>query len=239
MPYGAQEAAIYETVYDRPITRDYEADAQLVRRLVTEYGRSDNRHLLDVACGPGRHLELLMQDFSSVEGVDLSGDLLAIAKRRLPEVRFYQADMVSFSTGKHYGAITCLFSAIGYTRTPKRLRRAIVTMARHLSPGGTLIVEPWLHPGACKTGRGTIFVEQPGFVIARVTNTLVRNRVSICTQHSFVDRQGSVTHFVEVHELGLFTVRQYMNAFCAAGLEVWHDPVGFMGRGLFVGRKSA
>ena len=54
------------------------------------------------------------------------------------------ADMTSFDLGRRFDVVTCLFSSIGYVGTAERLDQAIATMAAHLEPGGTLIVEPWL-----------------------------------------------------------------------------------------------
>ena len=33
-----------------------------------------------------------------------------------------------------------------------------------------------------------------------------------------------IEHFTEIHELGLFTKQEYLDAFRLAGLEVTHDP---------------
>jgi citrate lyase synthetase len=36
--------------------------------------------------------------------------------------------------------------------------------------------------------------------------------------------EADVEHFTELHELGLFTKEEYLNAFQQAGLETIHDP---------------
>jgi SAM-dependent methyltransferase len=54
------------------------------------------------------------------------------------------ADPADFNLGLTFDAVVCLFSAIGYVVTVKRLHSALAAMARHLRPGGVLLVEPWL-----------------------------------------------------------------------------------------------
>jgi SAM-dependent methyltransferase len=238
MAYGPQEAAVYDVIHNRPPDRDYQADARLLLEIIARDGGVAERSVLDVGCGTGLHLELLLAAGFEVEGLDVSEDQLAIAAGRLPEVKFHRGDMADFDTGRRYGHVCCLFSSVGYMVTPPRLNQAIAAMGRHVLPGGLLIVEPWHHPDTFGTGTSGRFVEQPGLTLARFSIKEQDGQVSTATQHYFVDRGGAVTHFVETHVMGLFTIAEYEHAFRAAGFAVWHDRVGCIGRGLFVGRRG-
>jgi hypothetical protein len=57
--------------------------------------------------------------------------------------------------------------------------------------------------------------------------------------HHLVGTPDGVEYFVEHLELTLFPRESYRAAMAAAGLAVEFDPQGPMGRGLFIGVKSA
>lgn len=134
-----KSARFYDAIYS---WKDYPAEAQKLRSLIRQRN-PQARTLLDVACGTGKHLELLREDFE-VEGLDLDDDMLAIARERLPGVPLHHGSFSDFELGRTFDVVTCLFSSIGYAQTEANLRLAIAAMARHLSPGGVLIVEPMI-----------------------------------------------------------------------------------------------
>jgi SAM-dependent methyltransferase len=218
--------------------KDYADEAEQLARLIRERNPAA-RSLLDVACGTGRHLELLRIDFE-VAGVDLDEGLLAVARERLPLVPLHIGDMRTLDLGRRFDAVTCLFSAIGHLADASELERAIAAMASHLEPGGVLIVEPWLEPHAWVSGRlHLLTVDEPDVKIARVTVPSQRNRTSIVDFHYLVATSDGVETLEERMELELFTTEEQLQAFERAGLEVEHDPEGLIGRGLFIGRKPA
>jgi SAM-dependent methyltransferase len=224
-----RSARIYDTVYAS--IRDYPREAAELDRMIQER-RPGARTLLDVACGTGAHLEHLTQ--YEAEGLDLDPEMLAIARERLPDVAFHQGDMADFDLGKRFDAVVCMFSSIGYVRTEERLRSALGSMARHLEPGGVLVVEPWLAPADWRDRHvGAVFVDEPELKIARMNNAQREDDVSVVDFEYLVGTPDGIERFTERHELGLFTVDQYLEAFRAAGLEADHDPEGPMGRGLY------
>ncbi len=52
--------------------------------------------------------------------------------------------------------------------------------------------------------------------------------------HHLVGDASGVRHFLDRHELTLFTREEYLDAFAAAGCRVEFLPDGATGRGLFV-----
>ena len=227
----SRSTRLYDAIYAS--IRDYPREAAELDRLIQER-RPGARTLLDVACGTGAHLEHLTG--YDAEGLDLDPEMLAVARKRLPKVAFHEGDMVDFDLGKRFDAIVCMFSSIGYVRSEERLRSAIAAMAHHLEPGGVLVVEPWLSPEVWVDRHvGAVFVDEPELKIARMNVGQREGDVSIFEFEYLVGTPNGLERFNERHELGLFTVEQYLKAFRAAGLEVDHDPEGPMGRGLYIG----
>jgi len=226
----SRSARIYDAIYAS--VRDYPREAAELDRLIQER-RPGARTLLDVACGTGAHLEHL--EGYGVEGLDLDPEMLAVARERLPDVPFHEGDMAVFALGERFDAVVCMFSSIGYVRTEERLSSAIASMARHLEPGGVLVVEPWLSPDVWMDRHvGAVFVDDPELKIARMNVAQREGTVSMFEFEYLVGTPDGIERFTERHELGLFTVEQYLQAFRSAGLEAEHDQEGPMGRGLYI-----
>ena len=144
--------------------------------------------------------------------------------------------MRGFDLGRRFDAVACLFSSIGYARTMDGLREAVAAMARHLEPGGVLVVEPWIDPDDWVENRvHMVTVDEPELKIARTNTTSRDGDLAVMEMHYLVGRPEGVEHFVERHELTLFSGQQYLDAFRAAGLDAEHDPEGLIGRGLYLG----
>lgn len=224
----------YDKIYS---FKDYRAECRKLGALIEEHLLSGGRRLLDVACGTGRHIKYLRDRFE-VEGLDISPDLLEVARQRNPDIPFHLGNMIDFDLGDAFDVVTCLFSSIGYVKTLENLSHALTSMAHHLSPGGILIIEPWFtpenwHPETVHAA----FIDEPELKIARVNTSFVDGRLSYFDLHHLIGTPEGTEHFVERHELGLFETQEMSAAFAEEGLEVTYDAEGLTGRGLYIGRR--
>ena len=228
-------AKYYDRIYS---FKDYAAETDRLIGWIEANLLSTGRRLLDVACGTGRHLEYLDKSFDA-EGLDVSQELLELAGARNPNTTFHCADMRTFDLASSYDVITCLFSSIGYMTTPEDLEKAIANMARHLVPGGVLIIEPWLTPDVWKSGSvHGMFIDDPELKIARVNTSLTRGRLSIFDLHHLIGTPEETFHFVEHHEMVLYTVEEMTAACATAGLSTTYEPDGLTGRGLYIAVRA-
>ena len=227
-------AEFYDAIYAH--LKDYREEttkiAGLIRAIDPQY-----RTVLDIACGTGEHARLLTKVGFAVDGVDLEPEFVRIAQGKNPQGHFVAADMRHFELTRRYDVVMCLFSSIGYVRTLDQVLATLRCFREHLSTGGAVIVEPWFAPGVLDQTRvDRTSCEVDGVRITRTSRIELEPGLSrLLFDYEMIDATGT-RQMREVHELGLFTQEELMEAFRAAGLEATYDPVGLMNRGLYVAR---
>ncbi len=233
--YEHSPAAYDALHYERG--KDYRQEAEEVVARIRRH-RPEAESLLDVACGTGMHLASWSRLGFDVEGVELSGQMLAAAAERLPGVPLHQGDMRTFRLGRRFDAVTCLYSAIGYMTTVDDLAAALINMGDHLVDGGVLVVEPWFTPDRWHEGSTHAESTTAGDLgIARVTRSWREGDQSLLEMRYAMASPERTWSFTEVHRMGLFTTEQQLTAFRAAGFDVEYEAPGLIGRGLFVAVK--
>lgn len=230
-------ATYYDEIY-ASMKKDYAGEAAKVNKFIQKHKKTNGRKLLDVACGTGTHANYLNQ-YYDVEGIDLDTKMIAVAKSKYPSIKFQYGDMVNFSIHRKFDVITCLFSSIGYVRTKSRLQKAVKNMADHLSQGGVLLVEPWFSQDQWTVGRvNLVSINHDDLKIVRMSRSSRRGSISIIEFQYLIGNSRKITHSIERHELGLFSNKDYLDAFDSAGLKTVYDSKGLNGRGLYLGIKA-
>lgn len=132
--------------------------------------------LLDLACGQGRHAHLLALAGYDVDGLDLSKDLLKIAKQRgtSKTLRYTRGDMRQLPVAwrRRFDAVVNLFTSFGFFDDPRDDLTVIRECARVLKPGGVMIWQGGSRDGVMarflardgwETTDGTIIVQDRSF----------------------------------------------------------------------------
>lgn len=93
--------------------------------------------VLDVACGTGDMAVSLVERGCTVTGVDISEEMLSIARQKAPIVTFMIADAEHLPfPDASFDAVTCAFGVRNFVH----LEQGLNEMLRVLKPGGQLVV---------------------------------------------------------------------------------------------------
>ncbi|MBT3072487.1 MULTISPECIES: trans-aconitate 2-methyltransferase [Streptomyces] len=239
--YGNDSAELYDLLHSAR-GKDFEGEAAAVAALVGDR-KPDAASLLDIACGTGAHLARFAARFPHVEGVELSEPMLDLARARLPGVPLTLGDMRDFDLGRRFDAAVCLFGSLGYVDSADELDSALRSFARHLNPGGVLVVEPWWAPDTFTPGHVSAdVVEADGTRVARVSHASLATPAgdaSLMRVHYVVAHPDhGIRHFAEDHVCRLFDSARYEAAFTAAGLAFERVESPVSARGFLVGVRK-
>jgi SAM-dependent methyltransferase len=110
---------------------------------------------LDAACGTGRFAEFLARRGHEVVGVDSSPDMLALARRRVPEGEFHLGELDRLPLPDD--SVDVIVCALALDHVP-RLEPVLAEFVRVLRPGGDLVISDVHHElltrGSVMTLRG-------------------------------------------------------------------------------------
>jgi uncharacterized protein YceH (UPF0502 family) len=131
-----------------------ELDEQPFERwLLTEVAQKAAGPVVEVGCGPGHVTAFLARNGADARGVDLTPEMVAVARERYPDGRYEVGDLRHLMRPQDadgWSAVLAWYSLIHLTSD--ELSEAVAALARPLVPGGRLVIA--LH-GAGSTRRIT------------------------------------------------------------------------------------
>ena len=96
--------------------------------------------VLELACGTGSILKQLQPHYG-VTGVDLSEEMLAVARKKVPGVRLVRGDMRTVDLGEQFDVVLCVYDSINHL-TRFQDWEAVFRRARaHLNDNGVFLFD--------------------------------------------------------------------------------------------------
>jgi SAM-dependent methyltransferase len=201
----SQLAEYYDHIY---WWKDYGREVNFLVEVFAKYGVQVKR-VLEVACGTGNHMKLLTARGYGITGVDISGDVLRIARRKVRHgAIFIRGDMRNLDAvvDGEYDVVICLFSAISYNVTVADLKKTVKGFYDHLREGGIAVFDTHFTKKSFMDGYRDESVFDDGRVIGARMN--VSKREGDVGQISFTylikDGRKVIVLRNDVHHLGLF-----------------------------------
>ena len=146
---------------------DGRAAAEQVMELI-RVAKPDAKNVLELGCGTGSILKCL-QDAYEVSGLDISGKMLSVARKKVPRSKLFRQDMVDFRIDGRFDVIFCVFDSLNHVRRFSDWKKVFAAVHRHLLPGGCFIFDintqrklerliagpPWVH----RFGRNLLIID--------------------------------------------------------------------------------
>lgn len=205
--------------------KDYAGEARYIHELITRH-RPGASTVLDLGCGTGRHATLLAERDYAVTGVDLSEEMLAVARSTSPGGSFFQGDVRTVRLGRTFDVVLSLFHVMSYQTTNEDLQAGLSTVREHLAPGGLFVFDCWYGPGVL-TSRPQVRIkrlEDEAVAITRLAEPVLYpndNLVDVNYQVFIQDKQsGKVEELRETHKMRYLFAPEVRLLLDAAGLRL-------------------
>ena len=144
-----QDESLWETFYDCMFDEASFTLAKQQSPQILEMVGHTVHNMLDLACGPGRHLLGFAQFGINVTGVDLSGYLLSQAANHFDQHKelhettgtLVHCDMLAYEPKQKFDLITNLFTSFGYYPTAEENQQLLNNAYQWLNKGGSLVID--------------------------------------------------------------------------------------------------
>lgn len=123
------------------------------------------RSVLDGGCGTGRIGRELARRGLEVVGVDLDPAMIAVARRKAPDLDWRLGDLATANLGRAFAAVLLAGNVMLFV-APGSERAIVTNLARHLAPGGLLVAGFQLMAGRITLAAYDRFAEAAGLTLA-------------------------------------------------------------------------
>ncbi|WP_292490759.1 class I SAM-dependent methyltransferase [Methanoculleus sp. 10] len=141
----------YADFYDQLYRdKDYQRECEFIRDIFATYSTRKITSILDLGCGTGSHALIFTDMGYDVTGVDQSETMLDIARMKAVEknknIQFRKQDIRHLDLPQQFDAAVAMFAVMGYQTSNRDFEDALISVYKHLSPGGLFIFDVWFGP---------------------------------------------------------------------------------------------
>jgi len=193
--------------------------------------------LLELGCGTGRLLFPLASNGHNILGLDISSEMLKIARRKLRKeypslkdnIEFIKGDMRDFNLKKSFGGVLIAFNTFMHLLTIEEQDRCLSCVYRHLEQKGRLIVSvtnitPELISSKDYYCHNSLFaIEEFGGYLHKYETRFfdtVHQLIKLNIFYDIIDKSGGVNRYVREMLLRYFHRYEMERLFISCGFKI-------------------
>lgn len=116
--------------YDLIVQKDTRRECGFLVNVFEKYGQGI-KTVLDLGCGTGRHAKILSEKGFKVTGIDLSEELLAVAREKCPRAEFLKMDFRELHFEKTFDAVIFMWTTFSYLKE-EELKKFVSSIYRYV-----------------------------------------------------------------------------------------------------------
>ncbi|HEV2352275.1 MAG TPA: class I SAM-dependent methyltransferase [Terriglobia bacterium] len=171
------------------------------------------KKILELACGTGSLLKHWSRHYR-VYGLDLSKQMLSIARKKVPQANLSRQNMVTFHLPERFDVICCVYDSINHVSSFSQWKAIFRNIHQHLSTGGAFVFDINTQKKLNRHIAEPAWVHRFGdnFLIMKVTGT-EKNRTSNWNIKVFerIRRNRYLLHEEDIQEVS-FPTRKIVRA---------------------------
>ncbi|HPT78314.1 MAG TPA: class I SAM-dependent methyltransferase [Candidatus Atribacteria bacterium] len=182
---------------------DYDRWVDFIEDIFKVYGAKPET-IVDLACGTGNITGRLAERGYKVTGIDISGDMLAVASEKARnaglDITYVCQDMRELELHRPVDAITCMCDGFNYILEDADLEQTLSGIKRYLNPGGILVFDTSSHYKLSRVLGNNVMTETEGDINLIWCNTYDKSSEIVQMNLTFfVKEENRYRKFEETH----------------------------------------
>jgi len=217
--------------------RDTQREARFIQSVLPK-----KRLTLDLCCGTGRHSIILYRKGWTMTGLDLSKNLLAIAKRRMKRERagfpLVRADMRFFPFRKQvFDTVICMFTSFGYLPSESEDMKSFREIRRTLQKNGKFVLDVANKDHVIKVFKEREWAEYGPFYMLEKRSLDLGQTSRLMSQWTIIRKDTKEVKRLQ-HNVRLYTFQRLKQMLGKTGLEVRKEFNGDSSRMILLAEKT-
>ncbi|MCL2170165.1 MAG: class I SAM-dependent methyltransferase [Defluviitaleaceae bacterium] len=213
--------SIFAQVYDELMDAPYQQWAELIEGFWLKYG--EKPHLvLDLACGTGSMIAELTKSGYDTIGVDISPEMLMMARMKNPSALLLNQDMRELELYGTVDAVLCLCDSLNYILEHNELTHVFKLVKNYLNPDGLFVFDIntiYKFEHILSDNNFSHVGENAAYIWENFYDA--KSRLNEYRTTFFVKAQkGTYARHEEIHVQKAYTDQEIKDALHAAGLEL-------------------
>lgn len=208
--------------------KDYEKECRIIEKYFLKQIDGKRFDILDLGCGSGSHLSYFLNKKYKIHGIDLSTDMIEIAKKKYASVEkgslFLEVnDLLDIKLSPDtYGNVISMYSVLGYFLNHESLQKIFETVSIGLISGGRFIFDVWDKDSVLKLGPSNRikYAMDGENVIMRTSESVLKDqRESVDVKFNYYS-DGKKIYEESVHTIKYFATEYISDLAKLSGFEI-------------------